>query len=308
MNIVAAVVAVLITFVAHFDSFMHIANNTPASETTDMLTAYFYSVFAEEMDGNLGLGMIFGMLCGLPWLFLIRGKRFVTSDIPRVNSKAKFGVLLVLLLCIFGIQGFMYLIQIFLEPLFNQGGGSLTDVLEESTTSLAVTFWGALYIVLIGPVCEELLFRGGVMRHLERYGANFAIVLSSLLFALYHMILFQAAFAFFIGLVLAYTAGRFSLKWAIVLHMINNGLAILPLLVNSELLSMVLTWVYLGSFVAVVIILIWVLSFGRHLLTGQKKAGAPSEPRVFSRAFSSPWLIAYIAATGLVAFSLLGFF
>jgi len=296
LQIVAILVIFIIVIIQNFDVIVHISEQIDET-TTNALSGYILSVLAEAMDEYLGLGMMIGMICGLAWLIIIRGKRFFTSDIPRVNSKAKFGTLFLLLLFIFGVQGFMALALVVFEPLFNQGGGSLTDVLDESTTSLAITVWGALYIALIGPICEELVFRGAVMRKLERYGSNFAIIVSSLLFALYHMILFQAVFAFFIGIILAYTAGRFSLKWAILLHMINNGIAVLLTYVDNEILATAMGLIYIVSFVVMVV----VLAVRRDLLAAQRTAGAPSEPRVFSRAFASPWLISYIAITGLIS-------
>ena len=294
IQIIAALVVYGIAIVQNAESIMSAVDNV--GDPTNALLMNLLSEYVNEaMDQYLGVGMIIGMLCGLPWLFLIRGKLFISSDIPRINSKANFSMLFILLLCVFGIQGFMALMFAVFEPLFNQGGGSLTEVLEESTSSLAITFWGALYIAVIGPICEELVFRGAVMRKLERYGSNFAIIVSSLLFALYHMILFQAVFAFFIGIILAYTAGRFSLKWAILLHMINNSMAILATYVNSEILTAALGMTYLASFVVAIVVLI----VRRDLLVAQKAAGAPSEPRVYARAFVSPWLICYLILTGL---------
>jgi hypothetical protein len=73
------------------------------------------------------------------------------------------------------------------------------------------------------------MFRGAVLRALQPYGTNFAIVLTSLLFGLYHLVLFQGAFAFFVGLVFAYCALRFSIKWSMLLHLINNSLSMLLL-------------------------------------------------------------------------------
>jgi len=296
LQIVAALVVLVATYIENASAIAHISENLDGN-TTEVLTNYVLSAYNEAMDEYLGLGMIIGMLLGLPWLFLIRGKRFITSDIPRVNSKAKFGTLFILLLFVFGIQGFMALLLLVFEPLFNQGGGSLTDVLDESTTSLAITVWGALYIALIGPICEELVFRGAVMRKLERYGSNFAIIVSSLLFALYHMILFQAVFAFFIGIIFAYTAGRFSLKWAILLHMVNNGMAVLLTYVDNEILAAAIGFTYMASLIVMVVVII----AKRNLFVAQKIAGAPSEPKVFSRAFMSPWLIGYIIFTGFIS-------
>jgi len=302
IQVVAIIVVIAAVFIEHFATMMHIYETTGGA--TEVLAPYITDLYLDSIEKYMGLGMIIGMIVGVTWFFIIRGKKFVTYDMVKVNSKAKIGTLLVLLICVFGVQGFMSLISMMLEPLFNQGGGSLTDVLEESTTSLALSFWGAAYIAVIGPICEELVFRGGVMRKLERYGSNFAIVVSSLLFALYHMILFQAAFAFFIGIILAYTAGRFSLKWAILLHMINNTLAILPLYIQSDVLNVALLLVYIGSFITAGIIIL----VKSNVFKTQRKTGAPSEPRVYARAFASPWLIIYLVITTSIAFLLLGFF
>ena len=296
LQIVAVLVVLLVAFIENAGSITQITESS-SDLTADTQSAEFLDFYAKAMDEYMGLGMIIGMICGLCWFFLIRGKRFVTSDIPRVNSKANFGILFILLVCIFGIQGLMALLYVLFEPLFNQGGGSLTDNLDEATTSLAITFWGALYIAVIGPICEELVFRGAVMRKLERYGSNFAIIVSSLLFALYHMILFQAVFAFFIGIIFAYAAGRFSLKWAILLHMINNSMAVLATYANSDIVSGILGMSYLVALLVTVIMIIVL----RDLFAAQKTAGAPSEPRVYLRTFASPWLIGYLILTGILS-------
>lgn len=253
-----------------------------------------------------GLASIIGMLCGLPWFFLIRGKSFLTKDVTRVNNRVKPGTIALMVVLIMGVQFLVILLQLGFELLFGQNGSSLTDTIDEATTSLATSFWGVLYVVLIGPICEELVFRGAVMRKLERYGANFAIVISSLIFGLYHVILFQSVFAFLVGLVLAYTAGRFSMKWSILLHMITNGLVMLPLVTGSEFLDVVLTLCYMVAFAASILIIIT----GRRHLAAQRVAGAPSEPMVYSRAFSSPWLITYIVlcVLGGIQLQLLGIF
>jgi len=303
MNVVTIIVVLVAAFMVNMESIM-LAAGSMDQATMDALTDQVLDSYLETTMQYSGLGMLLGMICGLPWFFLVRGKAFLSSDAVKVNSKAKLGTILILLICVFGIQGFMQLITMVLEPLFNQGGGSLTDALEEGMESLTFSFWGVLYIVIIGPICEELVFRGGVMRKLEKYGANFAIIVSSLIFALYHMILFQAVFAFFIGIILAYTAGRFSLKWAVLLHIINNGLAVLPLYVGIPSLDTILLVIYVVSFVIAFVVLV----VNRRPMKAQRQAGAPSEPTVYHRAFSSPWLIVYITLTTFVAVLLLGFF
>ncbi len=72
------------------------------------------------------------------------------------------------------------------------------------------------------PCGEELIYRGLVMRQFQKYGKVFAIVVSAALFGVMHANLFQMIFAFLTGLVLGYTAAEFSLRWSIVLHLVNN--------------------------------------------------------------------------------------
>jgi membrane protease YdiL (CAAX protease family) len=251
----------------------------------------------------MGLASVIGMLLGLPFFFIIRGKKFVTSDPIKRNATPTLGIIVALFAVILGIQGFMILVQLLFEPLLNQGGGSLTETLEQSTTGLASSFWGVLYIVLIGPLCEELVFRGAVLRHLEKHGANFAIITSALLFGLYHIILFQAFFAFFIGVVLAYTAGRFSLKWSLLLHILNNGLAVAMLYLNNDVVNVVVTALFFMGLVATVVLVL----VRQDLFKTQRSAGAPVVANTFAMAYASPWMILYVGFSLVGGFTLLGF-
>jgi len=80
------------------------------------------------------------------------------------------------------------------------------------------------YVVIGAPLTEELLFRGLLLRTLQRTGRTFAIVASALLFAMLHGNFIQSVPTFFIGLVLGYVAVRCgSILPGILIHMINNG-------------------------------------------------------------------------------------
>ncbi len=80
---------------------------------------------------------------------------------------------------------------------YNQIMGSLTD------SSIVIT---VLYVLLIGPVAEELIFRGAI---LDRFYLAFpfwvANLLQALLFGVYHMNLIQGLYAFCLGMVLGLT-------------------------------------------------------------------------------------------------------
>ena len=78
-------------------------------------------------------------------------------------------------------------------------------------------------IPLFSPLWEKNSFTAGWSCGSFRSNGNvFAIVVSAALFGVMHANLFQMIFAFLTGLVLGYTAAEFSLRWSIVLHLVNN--------------------------------------------------------------------------------------
>jgi len=111
----------------------------------------------------------------------------------------------------------------------------LTETYAESFEEVSsVLYQGHLLVELIGiglivPVAEELVFRVLTMgRMKEQMGANMAIVLSALLFAVSHGNILQGIFAFFIGLLLGYVYHRFqSMLAPILLHCAVNVTSVL---------------------------------------------------------------------------------
>ena len=85
-----------------------------------------------------------------------------------------------------------------------------------------------LYICVLAPILEEILFRGLILRALRPHGYPFAVIFSCLLFSLFHMNLVQLVPPFFIGLVLCMVTLLSESLWpAICCHMANNFIALL---------------------------------------------------------------------------------
>lgn len=83
-----------------------------------------------------------------------------------------------------------------------------------------------LYVVVLGPIMEELAFRGLIYRFsrlaLPFWGAN---VLQAALFGIFHANLVQAIYAFIFGLVLGYIAHRGrGIRYSLFTHIAVNAL------------------------------------------------------------------------------------
>ena len=55
-------------------------------------------------------------------------------------------------------------------------------------------------VVIVPPLCEEFAVRGVLLSYLRRFGDGFAIIVSAMVFAILHMNMVQAPFAFVMGI------------------------------------------------------------------------------------------------------------
>jgi membrane protease YdiL (CAAX protease family) len=173
----------------------------------------------------LGLMSIVGIVAGACALFIVRGKRLLTEDLTKVNERISLPDFIKLACLMLGINAIFTLLPMLMELLAPGIGKALEGPLDDMLTGY-FDLSGILYIVLLGPIVEEIIFRGAILRALVPFGRNFAIIISSLAFGLYHLYLMQGMFAFLVGVLFAYCTLRFSIKWAMLLHILNNGLSV----------------------------------------------------------------------------------
>jgi membrane protease YdiL (CAAX protease family) len=109
-------------------------------------------------------------------------------------------------------------------------------LLQESKVAPLTTYATLFAAVVIAPFCEEVFFRGFVfpgLRHSMSVG--WAILVSSLLFAVAHTDPGSFPVLFVIGLALAYLRLRTRSIWpCITLHMLNNGIAALVIVLTMQ--------------------------------------------------------------------------
>lgn len=104
----------------------------------------------------------------------------------------------------------------------------LPNLAEQQFDMILRNRWGYFAVGLLAPVCEELVFRGAVLRTLLRWSSQHwvAITVSALFFALIHANPAQMPHAFIIGLLLGWLYYRTdSVVPGIVYHWVNNSVA-----------------------------------------------------------------------------------
>ena len=93
-----------------------------------------------------------------------------------------------------------------------------------------------LSTAVIPAFVEEFAIRGVVMQSLRRYGDWFAIIMSSLVFALMHGNMIQIPFAFIAGIGIGYAVIKTGTMWTgIIIHFINNAIAVISMAAYSNL-------------------------------------------------------------------------
>ena len=129
---------------------------------------------------------------------------------------------------------------------------------------------GLLGACLIGPLAEEVIFRGAIERRLLEKNWNpwFAIVISAALFAVTHLNFAQGVTAFVIGIFMGWVYYRTRSIWVTALiHMVNNTVACIislmaPESMNDEAFTLPLTIGIPLTIVSIVIIYITAKKIG----------------------------------------------
>lgn len=246
-------------------------------------------------------------LISLPFMLLLlirfRKQEFFRCDLIAHDRPMTAKIFLQLLLCFLAGQTLFSLCYTGGEWICNQFGYTLESSVEQVTNS-STTPSMFLYVAFLAPIFEELLFRGAVLRAAEPFGKNFAIVCSAVLFGIYHGNLLQGIFAALVGLLLGYAALQYSLKWSILLHVVNN-------FVISEVLGRLIELfppaTAEGIWIALKIC--WLLA-GIVVLWRHRKAirvylqHNATAKGVYTAAFTTFWFLAFLAANVLLAISM----
>lgn len=195
-----------------------------------VIAAAIYDLGFRFEHGDPGVvGVINGLSFGLALSLLLRyrGLRITALLNPSSNSLFSMAVLLTvpILLVIAGevfwasdLTAFMFLHV------------SIDEHEQEALLRmLSGGFVSVVTVCIIAPVVEEMLFRGIILRgFLANYRPGPAIVLSSLLFAAFHLTVTQLPVTLFLGLFFGWLYVKTRSLWpSIIGHFLHNSFAML---------------------------------------------------------------------------------
>lgn len=181
-----------------------------------------------------GIPIILGLFLGMIIILFYRKGKLFTYDLVVQNKKMTLKNFLNLFLCFIFVQALFTVGAAGLEHFFNLFGYTVMAGME-SATETRVTFSMFMYGSILAPITEEVVFRGALLRGLEKHGKLFAIMVSAIFFGAFHSNVIQGIFTTLAGLLLGYVAIEYSIKWAIVFHIINN-------LVLGDILGFILSY------------------------------------------------------------------
>ena len=168
-----------------------------------------------------GWSYIVAIVVGVVIVCLWKGRGYWKQEVFEKQNPMTVGKFFQLL-CIFLSAQFVFQIVVTaMEWLLNLVGLTAFAAIELAS-STGTTFSMFLYACILGPISEELLFRGVVLRTMRPWGKQTAILVSAVVFGLFHGNVAQIPFAFAVGMVLGYVTVEYSITWAIVLHIFNN--------------------------------------------------------------------------------------
>lgn len=175
-----------------------------------------------ENSNLIGMIDIISVIIAFIPILIYRSNKFFQYDIKVENKKFTIKTIIISFVILFSINCTLGLLTDGLEFGLNAIGLSAISELENLKILNELTIPMTIDTCIIGPIFEEFIYRGAVLRSLEKYGRWFAILVSGVLFGMMHGNFYQIFMAIGVGIILGYLATEYSIKLTIILHICNN--------------------------------------------------------------------------------------
>lgn len=259
----------------------------------DIFTGYFLKNIT-----NLHKILIYCAFFLLPIYIYLKVNRYKAGSMLRL-SHFKLRHLPFIILFGLSVSVICALINVISSALL----GSFLDVdIPTSTVNFASEnpFVIGLTAVFLPALCEELLIRGVALSEYEKYGVPLSVVISSVVFSLFHGSLFTFLSLFAAGVCYAVLTHLFKSVWpAVICHCINNALSVY-ISSNSDYLNYLANdfWFLAILFTAVFVILIVTLKLAEGIvddLGNKKRLKSDTRKMVYGEPLGSLYIWIFFA-------------
>ncbi len=178
---------------------------------------------------NSALGYLVQAICmdiGFVLVFIWYYKRMHKSEVFNKPDKKSYKYLAICIAIgvasLFLLSGSLNYFQLLIDKL-----GFKSATLSYKLNSPGKYLISLISLAVIPAICEELIFRGVIVNGLKSKGTTFAIILSSIMFSMFHFSASQLIYPFCFGLILSIVYLRTqNIIFPIILHFTNNALSL----------------------------------------------------------------------------------
>ena len=218
------------------------------------------------------------------------------EDIFRRNKSSKMFVLLGTVSCI-GIGFISSIIYTIYSTILKIQGITIPEPDFSFPTQSGYLILFLIYACFLGPILEEIIFRGFILKSIQKYGNLTAIIVSSILFSMFHLNLVQFVNPVLMGIVLAFIAIKSkSIVPSIVAHIFNNSITFIVLeisLLKIPVVKFIFGIIYV--LVGVLALTLFVVKYGKDFSEATKENTKILKTYEKVRyAFSGKWALTYI--------------
>lgn len=265
-----------------------------------MLLSGAAAMFGREMIENMNVVLIINAVSQYVFAIPLFALCMSTLDGKAKKEKSSLGIggMATAFIICFSLTNLTNFINVAFSLLFQAVTGHEMKSNIDSLLS-GVSILMVVTTVILAPVFEELVFRYLILNKLRRYGDKTAIIVTALLFGLFHMNFEQGIYAFAIGLVFGYVVcktGR--VINSMILHaLINFFCGVLPLMIE-KLHSPVAETIYMsGYFILILVgIVLLILNYKKvKLEPGIEYVQYPTESF-----FVNPGMLVYVIVSVII--------
>lgn len=181
--------------------------------------------WVQSKDTYIGLIITEYLIILFPVVYYLNRRGYNLKEFLRLNRLTLKQIKYIVLIVIFS-----YPIAVFLNYigiLFLSRFGRIMPNPIPIPSNIKEYLLSFIVIALTPGICEEVMFRGMIMRTYEVYGRKKAIILSAVLFGLFHFNLQNLLGPIFLGLMFGVLVSKTkSLLSSIIGHIVNNTVAL----------------------------------------------------------------------------------